>query len=84
MENPSLPPFDPAYPAPLPPVNAYDAVAWPEPSVHEARVPAYVGGRPEDASLTGVPSALPDWLVIGAGGLVAAILGALVGGALHI
>ena len=31
-----------------------------------------------------VLSTLPEWVVIGAGGVVAAILGALVGGALHI
>lgn len=84
MENPSLPPFDPAHPAPLPPVNAYDAVAWPEPSGEEAGTVAYVRSLPLDPGPTRFLSTLPDWLVIGAGGLVAAILGALVGGALHI
>ncbi|MGV9005152.1 MAG: hypothetical protein ACOH1H_00280 [Brevundimonas sp.] len=45
---------------------------------------AYVRSLPHDPGPTRFLSTLPDWLVIGAGSLVAAILGALVGGALHI
>lgn len=38
----------------------------------------------EDQTLAQILTSLPDWAVIMAGGVVAAVLGAMVGGALHI
>ena len=40
--------------------------------------------RVEDQTLAQILTSLPDWAVITVGGVVAAILGAMVGGALHI
>jgi len=73
MEYPS------ANPARARPVDAFDAVAWSE---REAGEPVVTPA--DDQTLAQILSSLPDWAVITAGGLVAAILGAMVGGALHI
>jgi len=65
-------------------VNAFDAVAWRPPSA------ARFDGRPaNDVEASGptlkeLLAGLPGWVTVVAGGAVAALLGALVGGALHI
>ena len=79
MEDPSAHPVRPA--SPREPV-AFNDFSWRE--LHEAGDPESVGGSSQEQTLVQVLSSLPDWVVISAGGLVAAILGALVGGALHI
>ena len=79
MEDPSA---DPVRPVRSRPVDAFDALAWPE--RREVEKPVLAQGPMQEQTLVQVLSSLPDWAVISAGGLVAAILGALVGGALHI
>lgn len=63
--------------------DAYDVVAWRESPRDRPEAGTFDRSSGEE-TLMQVLSTLPDWLVIGAGGVVAAILGALVGGALHI
>jgi hypothetical protein len=64
------------------PVDAFETVGWSD--RREAPRTAFTPVPPEDQTLARLLSSLPDWAVIVAGGVVAAILGALVGGALHI
>ena len=59
-----------------------DALAWPE--RREVEEAGLAKGPMQEQTLVQVLSSLPDWVVISAGGLVAAVLGAMVGGALHI
>lgn len=75
MEDPFADPVRPVRVRPL------DAVAW---SAREVEDAGFTGGPLEDQTLARILSSLPAWAVISAGGVVAAILGALVGGALHI
>ena len=79
MEHPSCPPVHPVRAGD---VDDYNAFAWRERHPVEDRVS---GQRlAEEPTFAEILSSLPDWAVISAGGLVAAILGAMVGGALHI
>lgn len=66
-------------------VDAFETVAWRPPS------PARFDGRvandvvPESqATLSELAEGVPAWLTITVGGLVAALAGAMLGGALHI
>jgi hypothetical protein len=79
MEYPSAHAVSPAGPSPM---DAFDAVGWSERQDGEAPPPVW--SEPDEPTAIRMLSALPDWAVIGAGGVVAAILGAMVGGALHI
>tara|TARA_R110000764_G_C10889759_1_gene370067 strand:+ start:566 stop:802 length:237 start_codon:yes stop_codon:yes gene_type:complete len=78
MEYPSA---QPVRPVNARPVDAFEALSWSERPVSDART---ASEPPVDQTFGQVLSSLPDWLVIGAGGVVAAILGAMVGGAMHI
>ena len=71
----------PVRPARVRPVDAFDAAVWSE---REAGDRVVRQAPAADETLAQLLSSLPDWAVITAGGLVAAILGAMVGGALHI
>ena len=79
MEYPSA---HPVHPARARPVDAFDTVAWSE--RREVEGLGVTHGPPQDQTLAQILSSLPDWAVITAGGVVAAILGAMVGGAMHI
>ena len=64
--------------------DARDAVAWRAPGVSRfASRPANDTGVSEP-TIKELLSDLPPWLTVGAGGMAAAALGALLGGALHI
>ncbi len=62
--------------------NALDTVAWRPPS--SARFDTRVANDPvvEEPSLPQLIAALPGWVTVVAGGVVAALLGAVLGGAL--
>lgn len=65
-------------------VNAFDAVAWRAPSA------ARFDGRPANDAEVSEPrlgeiiARMPGWVAVMAGGAVAALMGALVGGALSL
>ena len=65
-------------------VNAFDAVAWRPPSASR------FDGRPandaegSEPTLKETMADLPGWVTVVAGGAIAALLGALVGGALSL
>ncbi|MDI6624669.1 MAG: hypothetical protein QME55_08055 [Brevundimonas sp.] len=66
-------------------VDAFETVAWRAPSAtrFDNRVANDVAPEP-DRSLSDLADGVPAWLTITLGGLVAALAGALLGGALHI
>ncbi|WP_339913688.1 hypothetical protein [uncultured Brevundimonas sp.] len=83
MEYPSAPPARLKSSTDIHGADAYDVAAWREPRRDRPETHTF-DRSPGDETLMQVLSTLPEWVVIGAGGVVAAILGALVGGALHI
>lgn len=66
-------------------VDAFEPVAWraPSPSRFDSHVANDMGPTPEPA-LSDMADGVPAWLTITLGGLVAALAGAMLGGALHI
>ena len=63
--------------------DAFDTVAWRPPSA--ARFDARVANDPpHDPTIKDLEAEMPGWVVIAVGGLVAAILGMLLGGALAV
>lgn len=76
------PPAHPVRAARSRPVDAFDAAGWSD--QREVRGAGFTHKPAKDQTLVQILSSLPDWVVITAGGLAAAILGAMVGGALHI
>lgn len=69
-------------------VDAFEPVAWrpPSPARFDVRVANDVTPRiePERSDLSELQDGVPAWLTITLGGVVAALAGALLGGALHI
>ena len=69
-------------------VDAFEPVAWrpPSPARFDVRVANDVTwqARPEPSDLSELKDGVPTWLTITLGGLVAALAGALLGGALQI
>ena len=66
-------------------VDAFETVAWrpPAPTRFDSRVANDVAPRPEPG-LSDMIDGVPGWVTIAIGGFVAALMGALLGGALHI
>lgn len=66
-------------------VDAFESVAWrpPSPSRFDPRTANDVTSEPKPVLLEMVDG-VPAWLTITLGGLVAALAGAMLGGALHI
>jgi hypothetical protein len=66
-------------------VDAFETVAWrpPSPARFDSRVANDVAPEP-DRGLSGLADGVPAWLTITLGGVVAALMGAMLGGALHI
>ncbi|MBW8304807.1 MAG: hypothetical protein K0M78_12930 [Brevundimonas sp.] len=66
-------------------VDAFETVAWrpPSPARFDSRVANDLAPEP-DRSLSDLADGVPAWLTITLGGVVAALAGALLGGALHI
>ena len=66
-------------------VDAFEPAAWraPSPARFDTRVANDATHRSE-AGLSDMAEGVPAWLTITLGGLVAALMGALLGGALHI
>lgn len=65
--------------------DAFEAVAWKPPTA--ARFTSHVandGASEPEPSLGEMARAVPSWAVIIGGGVVAALMGVLLGGALHI
>ena len=64
--------------------DAFDAIAWRPPTV--ARFDERVANDPDgpEPSLRDLVADLPAWVTVVAGGLVAALMGAMLGGALAI
>ena len=65
--------------------DAFETVAWrpPSPARFDSRVANDVTSGPEP-TLSEMADGIPPWLTIALGGVVAAVMGALLGGALHI
>lgn len=65
--------------------DAFETVAWrpPSPARFDSRVANDVAAEPEP-SLSEMVDGVPAWLTITLGGVVAALAGAMLGGALHI
>lgn len=66
-------------------VDAFESVAWrpPSPSRFDGRVANDLAPEPEP-TLSEMVEGMPAWLTISLGGVVAALAGAMLGGALHI
>ena len=66
-------------------VDTFDTVAWraPAPGRFDSRVAKDFAPRPEPA-FAEMADGIPGWLTVVLGGVVAALAGALMGGALHI
>lgn len=66
-------------------VDAFETVAWrpPSPSRFDSRVANDLAPGPEP-TLSEMVDGVPAWLTITLGGVVAALAGAMLGGALHI
>jgi len=66
-------------------VDAFETVAWrpPSPARFDGRVANDVTSEPEP-TLSEMVEGVPAWLTITLGGVVAALAGAMLGGALHI
>ena len=63
--------------------DAFETVAWRPPS--GARFDTRVANdQPDEATIKELAAELPGWVVVTAGGLVAAIMGMLLGGALAV
>lgn len=64
--------------------DAFETVAWRPPS--PARFDTRVANDPvvDEPTLRELVSELPGWVTVVAGGVVAALMGALLGGMLHI
>jgi len=66
-------------------VDAFETVAWrpPTPARFDSRVANDVAPEP-DRGLSDLADGVPAWLTITLGGIIAALAGAMLGGALHI
>ena len=66
-------------------VDAFEPVAWrpPSPARFDNRVANDVAPEPEP-TLSDMADGMPAWLTVVLGGIVAALMGAFLGGALHI
>jgi len=66
-------------------VDAFETVAWrpPSPARFDSRVANDLSPEP-DRSLSELADGVPAWLTITLGGVIAALMGAMLGGALHI
>ena len=66
-------------------VDAFETVAWrpPSPARFDSRVANDLAPEP-DRSLSDLADGVPAWLTITLGGVIAALMGAMLGGALHI
>jgi hypothetical protein len=67
--------------------DAFDTVAWRPPTARrfDGRVANdRDGATSPDPGVSGLVGGLPAWVTIAAGGVIAAFMGALLGGALHI
>jgi hypothetical protein len=66
-------------------VDAFEPVAWrpPSPTRFDGRIANDVAPQPEPG-FSEMVDGVPSWVVIALGGVVAALTGALLGGALHI
>ena len=66
-------------------VDAFEPVAWrpPSPARFDSRVANDIAPEPEPG-LSDMADGVPAWLTITIGALVAALAGAMLGGALHI
>lgn len=66
-------------------VDAFEPIAWrpPTPTRFDGRAANDVAPEPE-SDFSGVVGGVPGWLVIVLGGVVAALTGALLGGALQL
>jgi len=66
-------------------VDAFETVAWrpPSPARFDSRVANDVAPEP-DRGLSDLADGVPAWLTITLGGIIAALAGAMLGGALHI
>lgn len=69
-------------------VDVFEPVAWrpPSPARFDTRVANDVTPQvhPEPSALSDLDNGVPAWLTVTLGGVVAALAGALLGGALHI
>jgi hypothetical protein len=67
--------------------DAFDTVAWRPPTAarFDGRVANDVEtAKPADPAISDLIGEIPAWVTVAAGGLIAALMGALLGGALHI
>lgn len=67
-------------------VDAFETVAWrpPSPARFDNRVANDVAEPEAEPTLSEMIDGIPGWVVVALGGVVAALMGAMLGGALHI
>jgi hypothetical protein len=64
--------------------DAFNAVAWKAPSAHRFEERVANDAPPRETGLREVMKATPGWVVIVGGAVAAALMGAMLGGMLHI
>ena len=67
-------------------VDAFETVAWrpPSPARFDTRVVNDTAEPEAEPTLSEMIDGVPGWVVVALGGVVAALMGAMFGGALHI
>lgn len=64
--------------------DAFETVAWKAPKTNRFESRAANDGHPDAPTFRDVMNAMPGWVVVVGGGLAAALMGAMLGGALQI
>lgn len=64
--------------------DAFEVVAWKAPKANRFESRAANDGHPAEPTFRDVMHAMPGWVVVVGGGVVAAFMGAMLGGALQI
>ena len=64
--------------------DAFETVAWKAPTAERFQNRVANDGHPAEPTFRDVMQALPGWIVVAGGGVVAALMGAMLGGMLQV
>lgn len=64
--------------------DAFETVAWKAPKTHRFESRAANDGQSAEPTFRDVMNAMPGWVVVVGGGIVAAFMGAMLGGMLQV